>query len=332
MAKISIIIPIYNSESYLNQCIESIINQTYTNLEIILVNDGSTDNSANICEYYAQKDNRIKVIYQQNQRIGAARNRGLEEATGDWVTFLDSDDYMEINAYEIALNVAMKYTADIIQWDLIFEPEKGCTDIIDNKPVYPYTERICNNEEALAVMFEYKNMDTRFNHLWTVSHCIWPKLYKIDLFRDIRFPINKEYEDEMILHKLFIKASKVIFINERFVHYRLRANSTVHTMNLSGKLDKMDAYRDRMLLCVKLDNEIIHRGIAHDYSIGIMNLYLLAAKQHDKDVMNDLINKAKELLKVLSDSIGLREKILLLSMVYIRSIFLIIYSEYRKRH
>ncbi len=212
MGKISIIIPIYNSEAYLHQCIESIIKQTYTDLEIILVNDGSTDNSAVICDYYAKKDPRIKVIHQKNQRIGAARNKGLEEATGEWVTFLDSDDYMELDAYKFALNIALKYQADIVQWDLIFEPEKGCKDIIDNKAVQPYAERICNNEEALGIMFEYKNMDSRFNHLWTVSHCVWPKLYRKSLFDEVRFPVNKEYEDEMILTLIFNRTTIPQFI------------------------------------------------------------------------------------------------------------------------
>ena len=130
---------------------------------------------------------------------------------------------------------------------------------------------------------------------------------------------------------LCVALNITICLNKRFVHYRLRASSTVHTMNLLGKLDKMDAYRDRMLLCLAIGNKKLLQGIAHDYSVGLMNLYLLADKQNDKEVENNIIYKAKEILRLLSKSIGLKEKLLLIAMINTRSIFIIIYSTYRKK-
>ena len=119
--KISVIVPIYNVEQYLRKCIDSIINQTYKNLEIILVDDGSWDNSPRICDEYAKRDNRIKVIHKKNGGLADARNTGLKMITGNYISFIDSDDYIEKTMYEKMIKVILKYNADIIECNLNYK-------------------------------------------------------------------------------------------------------------------------------------------------------------------------------------------------------------------
>src|SRR5699024_1141358 len=116
MAKVSIIVPIYNSENYLKYCLETIVNQTYNNLEILLINDGSLDNSLDICKEFEQKDNRIKLFNIPNSGVSVARNIGIDNATGEFITFVDSDDWMELNAIEFGVDKAKKTNADVIIW------------------------------------------------------------------------------------------------------------------------------------------------------------------------------------------------------------------------
>lgn len=327
--KLSVVIPIYNSENYLKQCIDSVINQSYQNIEVILVNDGSTDSSGAICDEYLNIDKRIKVIHQKNARIGAARNNGINNATGDVITFIDSDDYIEPNTYKDAIECMLKYEADLVQWDVNFIPEEGCTDIIHNREISDYTELNLNNIEALNKMLEYKNMDNRFNNLWTATHCIWTKIYKTKLFNDLRFPERKEYEDEMILHHLFYKSNKSIFINKRFSNYRLRKNSTVHTMKLKGRLDKVDAFLDRFNMIINLESELLIKGMAHDYLVCILNCYIHAEKENNNDIKLELIMKAKDLFNRGRKYLSNVDLLVLKILIIWPKGFYIIYSNYR---
>lgn len=329
--KISVIIPIYNSENYLNQCIDSILNQSYENLEVILINDGSTDSSGFICDEYAKLDSRVKVIHQSNSRIGASRNNGINYATGEFITFIDSDDYLDKNTYQEAMNYIKKYDADLIQWDLEFLPEKDCGYIINNKEKHSVVELELNNIEALKKLFEWKDMDNRFNNIWTATHCIWTKLCKIELFNDIRFPEKKEYEDEMILHELLYTAKKSVFINKRFSTYRLRNNSTVHTMPLTGRMDKVEAFLDRFNLMVNINNEDLLRGSAHDYLACILNCYMIAAKENNNYVKSELRYKSIDLIKRGKKYISKIDLYTLCTLIIFPKIFEYIYGYYRKR-
>lgn len=324
---ISVIIPIYNSKKYLNQCIDSVLLQTYKNLEVILIDDGSTDGSGEVCDYYSKIDNRIKVIHKKNERIGAARNSGIDIASGDLITFIDSDDYIDIRAYEKVVEIFKKTKADLVQWDLTFLSEKNCKDIIQNRDTYEYTELVLSNEEALKKIFEWGNMDYRFNNLWTATHCIWTKMCRRELFDTLRFPVGKEYEDEHILHYLIYNSKKCIFINDRFSIYRLRGNSTVHTMNIKGRLDKVDAYLDRFNLIMSLSNKELKRGITHDYFALLSNCLCLV---NDRNIYIDLKSKAYELYKIGRSYLNKFDKLAIKCMIVIPYIYKFIYTSYRK--
>ena len=328
--KISVVVPIYNSECYLHKCVDSLLNQTYKNIEVILVDDGSTDHSPQICDAYAAKDNRVIVIHQKNARIGAARNRGIEASHGDYITFIDSDDYLELGAYEKCVALIEKYNPDIIQWDLSFLPEVECKDVIPNRKKSEYVELILDRNGTLQKLFEWKNMDQRFNHLWTASHCIWTKMCRAELFNGVRFPVDKEYEDEMILHKIMYRSQKSVFINERFSNYLLRAGSTVHTMPLKGKIDKVDAFMDRYELMKTTNSDSLMIGIVHDTLVAIFNCYLLAYRQKEKSerkVMNDYAHK---LLNEAKRYVSRYDRLVAMVMLTCPTLFVAMYGIYRK--
>jgi len=209
---ISVIIPVYNVNKYLNKCIGSIVNQTYKNLEIILVDDGSTDNSGEICDEWKQKDSRIKVIHKENGGPSNARNFGIEIAIGKYLFFIDADDYLNSDNIETLYKNLIENDSDISASGHIYETyivqENKCA-----KESY-----VADSEEALKRLFTG-------NNLFVV---IWGKLFKKELFEEIRFPVGKINEDVATLYKLIHKANKISNINKPGYHYVQRQNSLIH--------------------------------------------------------------------------------------------------------
>lgn len=188
---VSIIVPVYNVEKYLPKCVDSLINQTYKNVEIILVDDGSTDQSGNICDTYLEKDNRIVVLHKKNGGLSDARNFGIEHAKGDYYSFVDSDDYLKEQTIEYLVDAAENNDCQISVCNMIRFYDDGTNDVF-YKP--------CNNQVIL------ENND-RFQTLSQPSVC--NKLFKKELFDGVKFPYRKYYEDTFVYHELCYKANKV---------------------------------------------------------------------------------------------------------------------------
>jgi len=212
---ISVIIPVYNVEKYIEQCIKSVINQTYKNMEIILINDGSKDKSGEICNEYSQKDERIKVIHTENFGVSNARNIGLDEAKGEYITFIDADDYVD-EKYIEQLYVQCKNTnSDIsIIGTIDFKDEDNK---IKNKTHY-YT-KILNKEQAIKEML---------NEKYYVG-VVWAKMYKKELWNGIRFNLNtKIAEDLEVLYEIFKKCTLInVDTSNLLYYYRIRSGSVV---------------------------------------------------------------------------------------------------------
>lgn len=230
---ISVIIPVYNVEKYIDNCLESIINQTYKNLEIILVDDGSTDNSGKICDDYALKDSRIKVIHKNNGGLSDARNKGLDVATGDFVSFIDSDDTIALDMYEVLHNRLLEDKTDIavtkISWG-------------DNK----------NNESNNN--FYISEKDDFFGALnFNVSAC--NRLYNIKLWKNIRFPFGKLCEDAFVEHKITGQCDRISCIERCMYFYLAREGSIMHKTYTVNRLDGAEAYLSRLEFM--LDNQFI---------------------------------------------------------------------------
>lgn len=194
---ISVIIPVYGVEKYIAQCLDSIINQTYKNLEIIVVNDGTKDRSAEIAKEYATKDSRIKVYDFQNGGLSVARNRGLEIATGDYISYIDSDDWLDTKMYETLLEAAMKNDADMVKCGII-ETNGVTEDKITFSDI-----KIINNEQNKAFENYFNGM------LWTLA---WNGLYKNELAKKVKFPDNVVHEDNYSSGMFLYLAKKVLVV------------------------------------------------------------------------------------------------------------------------
>ncbi len=225
---ISVIVPIYKVEKYLNKCIDSIINQTYKNLEIILVDDGSPDNCPQMCDEYVKKDSRIKVIHKKNGGLSDARNRGLQIATGEYIYFIDSDDWIYSEALEKMLQALKENQADMCICQYYTVDLNG-----SQKRSYPSQNNkveIFSQEEVLDLLLEdYK-----------ITNHIWRKLYKHSKIPNNIFPKNKNFEDIFVMHKLFMQCSKIVYIDDAYYYYRINNNGIVKTINVKNSMDHLN--------------------------------------------------------------------------------------------
>lgn len=215
--KISVIIPIYNAEKYLIECLNSVINQTYGNLEIILVNDGSSDGSLKICNEYAAYDARIRVISKENGGVSSARNAGLDIATGEWLYFIDSDDWIELNTLEKVLNMAIETNTDIC----FFDYEK----VYKNKRVPISTFR--SDKNIFCQMDSYETL-----YLYSQSPYIWNCIIKrISEINNIQYE-KKLYigEDDIFKFQIYRYIKSFSYLNETLYHYRMRNTSAIHSV------------------------------------------------------------------------------------------------------
>ncbi len=232
---ISIIVPVYQVEKYLVKCINSIINQTYRNLEIILVDDGSTDNCPAICDLFQTEDSRIKVIHQENGGLSHARNVGLEIATGDFIGFVDSDDWIEPNMYEVLMCALQESGADIAACTRQDEYEDSMPISINVKTV---KSNIYSAEEALREIINRKRI---------IYTYVWNKLYKRDVLKNIYFPKGKMYEDMLWSFQAIGNARLLVCLNYPLYHYLQRPESISHKKELAfnGELDKFEMIKQR---------------------------------------------------------------------------------------
>ena len=215
--KISIVVPVYNVEKYVSKCIESIINQTYSNLEIILINDGSTDISGCICDYYAKKDNRIIVVHQNNQGLSMARNNGINISTGDYIGFVDSDDWIEIDMFEVLFKNIVNFDANISICDYSSVYENGKNDRKDLSQI----QSIITLKGKDILHYFLLNY-----HGHTLIHeTVWNKLYKRFLFDKIRFPPNRIYEDIFTTYLLVDAAQNIVISSTQKYNYLRRKDS-----------------------------------------------------------------------------------------------------------
>ncbi len=229
MHKISIIVPIYNVEKHLDRCVASIVVQTYKNIEIILVNDGSTDNSPAICDDWAKKDNRIRVIHKENGGVSDARNVGVAAATGEYIGFVDSDDYIEPNMYEHLFCLVAENNADIALCSSDRIGENGEVLFTLNKEV----EGVISSREAIE---RYANALVKAQYYYST---LWNRLIKKQLAVDIIFPKGKTYEDENTSCVFYDRCQKVVVSNTVLYHYVVRQGSIV---SINNQMEKFDAF------------------------------------------------------------------------------------------
>ena len=232
MDLISVIIPVYRVEPYLNQCIESVIAQTYNHLEIILIDDGSPDACPQICDTYAAKDARIKVVHKKNGGLSDARNTGLQIATGDWIVFVDSDDYIAPTMLQSLYNAAVSQNADMAVCSASFFNSKG-----NWTPDWFHVEPgIFHGLDILML-----------GHIPTSLVVAWNKLYRREVFSSIRYPVGRIHEDEAIAHKILGVCDKIACIDSKLYHYRQNPEGITKKAFSVKRLDIILAMADRVM-------------------------------------------------------------------------------------
>lgn len=213
---LSVIVPVYNVENYLSDCIDSILNQTYSNFELFLVDDGSPDRCGEICDEYAKKDTRIKVIHKENGGQGSARNRALDVASGDYIAFVDSDDYIEPNMYEVMIEALERTNSDMSLCGFI--THSGLRTV---KSPVPATEYVINSaEDILRNYFASPFVDG--------SPC--NKVFRNCIFKNIRFPEGVAREDVYIMHHVFSRCQRAVHGGHCFYNYNIREGSSEHQL------------------------------------------------------------------------------------------------------
>ena len=306
---VTIIVPIYNVEKYLEKCINSIIKQTYINLEIILIDDGSPDNCAVICDNYAHNDKRIKVVHQNNGGLSVARNTGLSMAHGEYIYFLDGDDWIEKTLIEENLSIMMAEKLDMIIFGYYEEFADKTIKHLQGNELW-LTQKI--KDELLSI-----NMEP----------CVWNKIYKKNVFHDIRFPIKQNVEDLYILGNI-LKNSKKIRCNEKcYYHYnRINFSSITQSQEILKTSKELFLAYERMFFWSKQvsANTDVVKNISKKcckYAIKSFDINLLKKQLSEKDlelIINFLHNvNDKAILK-------LRNRILIwgiLNKIYLLNFF-----------
>lgn len=288
MPKISVIVPVYKVEDYLHRCVDSILNQSFSDFELILVDDGSPDNCGAICDEYAQKDSRVYVIHQQNAGVSAARNRGLDwaDAHSDscWIAFIDSDDWIHRDYLKILLTAAEESDASIAVCGLL------------------WTDRMAADAQYGDLVPMVLDAETTY-----ALHCEkmtgpCAKLYEKALWENVRFPANKRSEDAFVTHIPLFRSEKVAVFEEKLYYYYNHSDSFTRTKWSQQKLDLLEAHELRLAFLREGGYDWALRRQKEIYAEEIMNLitHLLDVRESDRDELDTLEmlrQKLRELLK-----------------------------------
>lgn len=242
---ISVIVPVYNVEKYLERCLQSILLQTYSNFELLLINDGSTDNSGNISNYFASLDKRIKVIHKLNGGLSDARNTGLDIAKGSYVLFVDSDDWVEKDMIEFLHNLIVNAEADKAQCSLI-------------KVKYSQEKIIKASTIKSEVLIGTENILLHFFAENLISSVVCDKLFSMMLFQNLRFPLRQNLEDAFILSDVFTHAHSIIVSNSIKYYYFQRDGSIMNiAKNLRHMKSSFLAYKNRIKVSTELNSRML---------------------------------------------------------------------------
>lgn len=298
---ISIIVPVYNVEKYIEKCIESIMNQTYKNIEIILIDDGSTDNSGKICDDFAVKDNRIKVLHKKNGGLSSARNVGLDIAVGNYIGFIDSDDSVHHKMYELLYKAMVDSNADIAECDHLSTNNKDT--IIEIEKTFSINEY--TGKERL--------LECRFKEL---SFCVWPKLYKKE-------SIIRKFNEKIILEDLewtpeiIFNCNKIVYIDMKMYIYLRRSNSITTTPLHMHKIKSYDFAVKYNIDYFKNRNKEVHEYFIVYYANWMIGSALNISNLHDKEEKKLFKNILKQKLKSNILILLKNKKISILKKVYL---------------
>ena len=266
MSRISVIVPVYNVERYLRQCVDSVLAQSYRDLEVILVDDGSSDACPAICDAYASQDERVKVIHKPNGGLSDARNAALDIASGDLIGFVDSDDFIAPDMYERLACAMERESADIACCGHVeYDSRVLQTDM---KTFGVASVMALSGGEATRLLLYDKEL----------QNYVWNKLFRAHLWEGVRFPVGQRFEDVNTTYKLFEKAKRCVLLPDTLYYYRVRADGIVRSRTLAGELDCVTANMERCeALAARYPQE--RRLMEDDIMRAMVRLWPLAWEQ-----------------------------------------------------
>ena len=312
---VSIVVPVYNVERFINKCVESIVGQTYSNLEIILVDDGSPDNCPAICDEWAKKDSRIKVIHKENQGLGMARNSGIEVATGKYITFIDSDDYVDTTLVERCMQAASVEDADLIWYSMTDVNEKGerssSTDS-DRVTIYSGNRDVTENLLPNLISFDYRSGECS-----NFAFSAWSGLFSLDLIRknSLLFPSERQIisEDTYFLLQYFRYVQTAVTLDE-ILYFHYINTSSLTTVYRADRQEKNDFF---LKVTLELIDELGYPEeirtrlfmIYHSFTLAALKLVTQSAltKREKQRICKDIL-KSEALQGSINRNVLAREK------------------------
>ena len=316
--ELSIIVPIYKVEKQLEQCIKSILNQSFTNFELILVDDGSPDMCGHICDEYEKKDSRIKVIHKKNGGLSDARNAGLDIALGKYIGFVDSDDIIHPQMYEKLYNCINKSNLDIVQCK--FKRFKSIEEININISDSELNFKEYNSQDAIIDLIDNNKINVN----------AWNKLYKRELFQNERYPKGKIHEDEFLTYKLIYNSSKIGYIDEELYYYYENNNGIMNGSNILKRLDRIEALEERSSFFLNNGNKDLYNKSNTALFFALNKLYFIFKRnkqlRKEEQYINLLKDKIIKTASILSDNVYLsKQNIKIVNLINKRKVFINIY-------
>lgn len=272
LPKVSVVVPIYKVEKYLNRCVDSIVNQTYTNLEIILINDGSPDNCRKITDNYAKSDSRIIAVHKKNGGLSDARNYGMQYVTGEFTIFVDSDDWLEVKMIDEMVNICLIYNANVVQTAFYYAYDDYL--LFDNRYY---------SKDDPPIILNNKSLMTELVINERVKNFAWGKLYKTNIIRDISFEKGVLFEDVFWAHKVMHRVNTYVILNYPMFYYYQRSDSIVATYT-PRNLDIIKGLKERHCFIRKYYVDLIDESYKVILKTSLIHYNLLLANnKKDKD-------------------------------------------------
>ena len=275
MPRLSVIVPVYKVEKYIHKCVESILNQTFTDFELILVDDGSPDDCGRICDEYAKKDARVRVIHKENGGQSSARNIGLDAARGEIIGFVDSDDDIDINMYQYLIEFMDKEKLDLVFCDVYLI--RGTR--IREQSMYS-SNKVLSREQGL-----------NDNLICKIDNAVWNKIYKKDIFENLRFTEGIVYEDVRIMYKIFDRIKKSGYLKKSLYYYYKRKNSTIaQSFNSKSRYDCFKGYKERLEFSIKENLECVEmcRVLAVETALATLTAFYANKEDENSDRYKDV--------------------------------------------
>lgn len=284
---VSIIIPVYNVEKYLIRCLDSVINQSYKNIEIILIDDGSTDASGSICDDFVRRDTRIKAIHKENTGSADSRNKGMKIAKGNYIGFVDSDDWISTDMYEVMINTIKKYKADVVvcNYNEIAGVDKHNITADSTSSIIEFRDK----ELIEEIILEKRNTG--------ISYAPWRAMFKREIIKGIGFETGRYYEDLLFITKAFMKIKQGVYINKRLYNYVIHNESVTHSEKTMKHI--VDIIEQTIIQIGILESELPNKTVdfcKRKFYFLVISLYKEMKK---KNHMKEEIKYLKEILKSL---------------------------------